>query len=279
MSREIPNRGDRERSQSVPEHGLAEAVQRARTARGEPLEALLYHRAREVQEALLENPHLREQHLAVLLARRDLAREVVASIAGNKQWMKSYVLKVAVLKHPKTPRHLALPLIKFLYLIDLMMIARTPGASPELKRLAEDALLAQRAGLPLGERLTLARRGSQRIAAELLLDAEARVIRAALDNPALTEASVGTALLSERSTGNLVDVVACDPRWSLKSSVKLSLVRNRHLSLARFASILSQLTLGDLRDLAADRRVAPNLRAYVQKIVQTRSLRTHQRRV
>jgi hypothetical protein len=222
---------------------------------------------------------LREQHLAVLLARKDLTREVVASIATNKQWMKSYVLKVAVLKHPKTPRHLALPLIKFLYLFDLMMIAGTPGAAAELKRLAEDALLAQRAGLPLGERLTLARRGSQRIAAELLLDAEERVIRAALDNPALTEVSVGMALLSERSTRNLVDVVASDPRWSVRSSVKLSLVRNRHLSLAKFASILSQLTLGELRDLAADRRVAPDLRAYVLKVVQTRSLRMHQKRV
>ncbi len=277
MPRGIPNSGDRERSQ--PDRGLAEDMARARTARGEPLEAMLHHRAREVQEALLGNPSLREQHLAVLLARKDLAREVVASIAGNKQWMKSYALKMAVLKHPKTPRDLALPLLKFLYVFDLMMLAGTPGAAPDLKRRAEDALLAQRQGLALGQRLTLARRGSQRIAAALLLDADARVIRAALDNPALTEASVATALFSERSTGNLADVVACDPRWSVRNSVKLSLVRNRHLTLARFASILNELTLGDLRDLAADRRVAPNLRAYVQKIVQTRSLRMHPRRV
>jgi predicted HTH domain antitoxin len=257
----------------MAESSLRETVEQARTAVGSQLENLLYHRSREVLDALLDNPRLREQHLIVMLARKDLSREVVTRIAQNREWMKSYSLKTAVLKHPRTPRHLALPLLKFVYLFDLMAIAATPGASPDLKRLAEDAVLAQREGLALGQRLSLARRGSHRVAAGLLLDSDQKVIRAALDNPSMTDQSVSAALLLEKSGGELANAVATHSRWSVRRSVKLALVRSRHLSLARFASLLPDLSLMDLRDLMEDRRVAPNLRAYVAKIANSRRLR------
>ena len=261
------------------ESSLRETVEQARTATGSQLENLLYHRSREVLDALLDNPRLREQHLIVMLARRDLSREVVSRIAQNKEWMKSYPLKTSVLKHPRTPRHLALPLLKLIYLFDLMAIAATPGTSPDLKRLAEDALLAQREGLALGQRLSLARRGSPRIAAGLLLDADPRVIRAALDNPSMTDQSVSAALLLEKAGGELTGAVAAHSRWSARRSVKLALARSRNLSLARFASLLPDLSLSELRDLMDDRRVAPNLHAYVAKIANSRRLRMGQKRV
>ena len=77
------------------EFNAQEMAERARTASDTQLENLLYHRSRDVLEALLENPHIGEQQLAVLLARRDLPREVVARIAKNKEWMRSYTLKVS----------------------------------------------------------------------------------------------------------------------------------------------------------------------------------------
>ena len=267
------------RVQPMAESNLSETLEQARTATGSQLENLLYHRSREVLDAVLDNPHLREQHLIVMLARQDLSREALVRIAQNKEWMKSYLLKTAVLKHPRTPRHLALPLLKFVYLFDLMATAASPGVSPDLKRLAEEALLAQREGLPLGQRLSLARRGSPRIAAGLLLDPDPRVIRAALDSPSMTDQSIAAALLLEKSGGELTDAVAAHSRWSVRRSVKLALVRSRHLSLARFASILADLSLADLRDLMEDRRIAPNLRAYVARIANSRRIRMEKKRV
>src|SRR3972149_1551400 len=117
-----------------PESVLREETHQARTAGGAVLENLLYHRSREVLEALLENPRLGEKHLAILLARRDLPREIVTRIAQNREWMKSYPLKLAVVKHPRAPRYLAIPLLKFLYLFDLLKVAMTPGVPAELKR-------------------------------------------------------------------------------------------------------------------------------------------------
>ena len=263
----------------MAETNLQETIERARTAQGSQLENLLHHRSREVLDTLLENPRLGEQHLKVLLARRDLSREVVAVIAQDQEWMKRYPLKVAVLKHPKTPRHLALRLLKFIYPFDLMEIAATPGVAPDMKRLMEDTLLSQREGMPTGQRLTLARRGSARIAGGLLNDSDGRVIRAALDNPALTEQSVAAALLVDKSAAELAVAVMEHSRWSQRRGVKLALLRSKHLSLARFAAILPDISLGELKVLIEDPRVAPNIRAYVAKWAKMRRARSMKKEV
>ena len=252
------------------EFNAHEMVERARTTSGTQLENLLYHRSRDVLEALLENPHLGEQQLAVLLARRDLPREIVTRIAQSKEWMKSYSLKVAVVKHPRAPRHLTVPLLKFLYLFDLLAIAAAIGVPAELKRMAENAILSQKEGIALGQRLSLARRGSTRIAGGLLADTNPKVLAAALENPSLTDHSVAAALLQETVTSHLTDAVIAHPRWAMRHPVKLALLRSPHLSLARLMGILADLSLGDLSDLAVDPRVAKNIQGYAARTLQAR---------
>ncbi|MGH9783590.1 MAG: hypothetical protein ACRD88_05345 [Terriglobia bacterium] len=257
---------------------VREEAARARTADRILLENLLYHRSREVLEALLENPRVGEKHLAILLSRRDLAREIVARIAQNREWMKSYPLKLAVVKHPRTPRHLALPLLKFLYLFDLLSVASSAGAPPELRKLAEEAVLMQREGLALGQRISLARCGSPRIAGGLLGDTDRRVIEAALANPALTEYAITRALLDREASPQLTAAVLEQERWFARHAVKLALLRGQHLSLARVMAILPELARTDLDDVAADPRVREEVRRYVAKLLQTRPVRRAKKR-
>jgi len=263
----------------VDEQDLQETIRRARHAEGPELENLIFHHAREVLEALLENPRLGERHLSLLLGRKDLPREMVSAIVQNKQWMRSYALKVAALRHPKLPRYLGLRIMKLIFPFDLLAIARSPGAAPDLKRLMEDSLLAQRESLGSGQRLALARQGTSRIAGGLLNDADGRVIRAALDNPALTEQLVAAALLSGAASTGLAAAAWAHPRWSTSRYVKLALLRSRQLSLARIAAILPDLSLADLKDLAEDRRVAPDIRAYVANLVEMRRKRSPEKGV
>jgi hypothetical protein len=250
-----------------------EEAARARTADRTLLENLLYHPSREVLEALLENPRVGEKHLAILLSRRDLSRDLVARIAQNREWMKSYPLKLAVVKHPRTPRHLALPLLKFIYLFDLLAVARTAGVPPDLRKLAEEAILMQREGLALGQRISLARGGSPRIAGGLLGDSDRRVIEAALANPAMTEYAVTRAILDREAGPHLTAAVLEQERWFARYSVKLALLRGQHLSLARVMALLPELARPDLADLAEDPRVREEVRRYVAKLLQTRPAR------
>jgi hypothetical protein len=263
----------------MTEPDLNETIRRARRAEGIELESLIFHGAREVLEALLDNPRLGEQHLNIMLQRKDLSREVVTAIVQNKEWMRSYPLRVAALKHPRLPRHLGLRIMKLIFPFDLLAIVRSPGIAPDLKRLMEDALLAQRESLAIGQRLSLARQGTSRIAGGLLNDADVRVIQAALDNPALTEQLVTAALLSAAATAELTMSALAHPRWSVSRNVKLALIRSPRLSLAKMAAILPELSLADLKDLAEDPRVAPNIRAYVANLAEMRRKRSRRKGV
>ena len=184
-----------------------------------------------------------------------------------------------MLKHPQTPRHLALPMVKHMNLLDLLAVALTPKVPADLKRLAEDSILSQLQGVALGQRLTLARRGSARVAAGLLLDSQKQVIQAALENPCMTDAALSQALAAEQSPAALAEVALEHPGWMRRRAVRLGMMRSRHLSLARFAYLLNELTTAELTDLEQDSRLKRNLRDYVGKFLASRrASRTHKQR-
>ena len=104
--------------------------------------------------------------------------------------MKSRKVKLGVVEHPRTPRHISIPMVRNLFTFDLMQVALTPVVPADIKIAAEESLINRLERLSQGERLSLARRASGGVAAELLLDPEPRVIHAALENSRLTEAAV-----------------------------------------------------------------------------------------
>ena len=169
---------------------------------------LVYHPAPAVLVALLDNPALDETKLTLLLSRKDLPLEVLEEIGVRKALLKNYAVKKAFLFHPRTPRLLGLRLLKDLYLMDLVQFALSPAAPAELKRYAEEQLVARLPQLPLGQKITLARRGPARVAGAVVLEGHAQVMPIALDNPYLTEAQVLKALAREKVPTVVVQALA-----------------------------------------------------------------------
>src|ERR1700675_1985480 len=99
---------------------------------------------------------LSEDSALSLLKRADLAPEVFEQLATNGSLLKNRKLKLALASHPKTPRHVSLPLVRQLYTFDLMQIALTPAVPADLKRAADETLCNRLETLASGERLTLA---------------------------------------------------------------------------------------------------------------------------
>lgn len=234
------------------------------------LSSLLFHSSTEVLERLLDHPALNEEHLLTLLSRKNLPRSVLSRIARNRNWVSSYSVKLAVVKHPRAPRDVAVRLLKHIYVFDLLEVVFTPGTPAELKKLAEDSIVSQRDSLALGQRISLARRGSCRLAGRLLADRETPVLKAALSNPSLTEQTVAAGILLEGSSPELPSLIQRHPRWSVSRLVKQALVRSGHLSLACVMGILPELTASELADVASDPRVARNVRAYAARLAAAR---------
>src|SRR5277367_1989579 len=147
--------------------------------------------------ALVGNPALDETQLCLMLERKNLPGEILEEVGRRKALTKSYRVKRALAFHPRSPRLVGLKLLRDLYLMDLVQLTLMPAISVELKLHAEDQLLARLPQLPLGQKITLARRGPARLAGSLVAEGHQRLLPVALDNPHLTEAQVLKALARE----------------------------------------------------------------------------------
>jgi len=248
----------------------SEDRERARLATGDELAALVHHPASDVLLALLDNPALDEKQLCLLLERKDLPGEILDEVGKRKSFLKSYRVKRALAFHPRTPRLISLRLLRDLYLMDLVQITLSPGVSPELKHNAEDQLVARLPQLPLGQKITLARRGPARVAGALLVEGHPQIVSVVLDNPYLTEAQVLKTLSREKLPETVIPAVAHHRKWSITYNVRLALVRHPAAPLAAVLSYLPQLTVSDLRELAAPGVVPESMRKYLQAEVQRR---------
>lgn len=240
------------------------------TAAGDELVRLIHEVAPDSLLPILENPALDETALSLLLQRKDLRSEFLAQILQRRRFMKHYAVKKLLAFHPHTPRADTLRLLRDLYLMDLVQFTISPGTLPDLKRKAEDQVIAKMAQLPLGQKITLARRSPARIAGALLAEGQPSVVKVALSNPYLTEAQVLRALAKEKLAPIVVQSIATDPKWSHFYNVRVALLRQPSTTLATILAYLPELTVSDLRELAAPGVLPENLRHYLDTEIQRR---------
>lgn len=246
-------------------------IQRARSAAQGEIAALLYDPSEGVLAALLENPHLTEEHLCLLLERKELSGSLLELIARRKDWLRSHSVKRRLAFHPHTPRLAAMRLIRELYLLDLVQLSLLPAAPVEIRRMAEELLLARLPQLPLGQKLTLARRASARVVGALLAEGHLRVVPVALENAFLTEAQVLKVLAREKLSAQVVNAIARHQRWSHQIQVRLALLRHPKAPLERVAAFLADLNLRDLEQLARLTRLSGAIRKRVREEIEART--------
>ena len=248
-------------------------IERARAATGDELTTLVADASEDVLAEVLANPALTEVHLILLLERKGLPARILERIAKTRDWMRSYPVKKRIAIHPRTPRRLALPLLRQLYLFDLVEASLLPSTTAEAKRIAEELILAKLPQLPLGQKLTLAKRGAGRIAAALLREGHAQIIPLAIDNAFLTEAHVLRVLAEDDLPDGIAGAIAAHRRWSHMPQIRVALVRNPSTPLARVLGFLPDLTLSTLRDLVELQSLSPNLREYLRHEMEKRMRR------
>jgi hypothetical protein len=233
------------------------------------------------------DPALTEDLALALLKRPDLVPEVLEQIAKNVNALKSRRVKIAIASHPHTPRHVSVPLARQFYTFDLMKVALSPSVTADVKIAVDDVLISRLKTVTLGERLTLARRASGRVAAALLLDVddgkmindrsvdkkigdgknidpeklarEIRVMQTALENPRLTEALVISSVLRPASAA-LVHAVARHEKWSRRREIRAALLRTEHLSLARALEFSHEIPAPLLQEVLASSRLPAKIK-------------------
>ncbi len=217
------------------------------------------------------DPALTEDLALALLKRADLPAEVLEQLAKNANALKSRKVKIALAGHPHTPRHVSVPLARQFYTFDLMKLALSPRVPADVKVAVDDVLISRLKTVTVGERLTLARRASGRVAAALLLDVtavdgkivdgklidakaaarETRVMQTALENPRLTESLVINSVLRPAASAALIHAVARHAKWSCRREIRAALLRTEHLSLARALEFSREIPVPLLQEVLA----------------------------
>jgi hypothetical protein len=244
------------------------------------------------------DPNLTEDLALALLKQMDLKPEVFEALAHNVNAIatKSRTVKIALASHPQAPRHVSIPLARHFYTFDLMKVALSPSVPADLKATIDNIMISRLKTLTLGERITLARRATGRVAAALLLDVERgegktglgkvnrkgdggkkvaidkkkdaasanlqhRVMLTALENPRLTEALVITSVLHPQAGPALVDAVARHEKWPRRREIQAALLRTEYLSLAKALEFAQEVPAPLLVELLATSRLPHRIKA------------------
>lgn len=235
------------------------------------LDRLIHESDQEILIAVAADPRLTEDLALALLQRRDLPGHALEQIHRNSAVAKLRKVQLAVVTHPRTPRHISIPTIRHLYTFELMQVALTPAVMADIKRAAEEALIGRLATMSSGERRTLAKRSSGRIAAALLLDKDEPIMQAALLNPQMTEMWIVKALKSGAATELLAPAVCRHSRWVHRFEIKVALLANKHTPFVSVAQIAADLPVHALKDVLRNAQLAPNVKAHLKEILGKRS--------
>jgi hypothetical protein len=171
----------------------------------------------------MEATSVSEDAALAMLEHRGLSAEEIEQLAKDQGLRASRKVMLAIAQHIHTPRHIAIPLVRQLFIFELMQVALTPAVAADIKLLAEQCLVGKIGSVTLGERLTLAKRGSTRVAASLLTDPDGLVRDAALNNPFVTEMWIVRALMKPGTPMAFKEAVKRHAKWACRVEVRRAL--------------------------------------------------------
>lgn len=199
-------------------------------------------------------PRSSEDQALAILQRADVSSEEIVALSRDSASLKSRKVLLALVSHPRAPRHVSIPLLRRMFTFDLINIALTPTVAADIKRAAEEQVLVRLESIPAGEKISLARRGPGRIAAELLKENDARILSVALDNGRLVESAVVTALMKSNTPASLYRQVSEHSKWSLRREVQIALLRSEKTPLDRAIELAGHFSKETLREILPESR-------------------------
>ena len=123
----------------------------------------------------------------------------------------------------------------------------------------------------LGERRALARTQDRDLLARLAADPDPTVVKHILQNPRCTEREVLVAASRRPQRAEVLEEIFRSRRWSANRSVRRALALNPYSPPSLASAALALLTAPDLREIAANLTIAPEVRVQARRLLGNRS--------
>jgi hypothetical protein len=105
---------------------------------------LVRERNKLISGAVIRNPRITENEIEMFAGMRNLDDEVLRLIGNNRQWMQKYPIMLSLVRNPKAPIGIVLPLINRLNLRDLKGLGGDKGVTETVRASARRLYLQKR---------------------------------------------------------------------------------------------------------------------------------------
>jgi hypothetical protein len=111
--------------QKIQSMSVAEKLDLARNAPKEARSILLRDSNKLVQIAVITSPKITESEIIAIANNKQVSDEVLREIAMNREWLRNYQVRLALVNNPKTPLSIAMAQIPYINQRDLSMLAKS----------------------------------------------------------------------------------------------------------------------------------------------------------
>ena len=266
---------------------VSEKIKLAETGSRELRALLLKDGNSEVQDAVINNSRITEVEIVAFARSAKISSSLLSKIAANRDWLKNYQLRLALVNNPKTPLPLALKLITTLRDSDLTNLVKSK-VLPEEVVVAAEKTIAQRApatpqqekeekraksryqeiqDLSVPDKVKLAMSGDKEARSILIKDSNKQIQTAVLDSPRITEPEI-VAIANSRNVGeDILRKIASNRDWMKNYQIRVGLVNNPKTPLTIGLRIISTLMLSDLKRLGKSKGVSSVLTAAANRFL------------
>jgi len=91
--------------------------------------------------AVIRNPRITDSEVLSIANSRSVHEEVIRIIIENREWMKNYPMKLAIVQNPKTPLGVSLKFMGYIYDKDLKILAQSKNIPSSLATAARRAII------------------------------------------------------------------------------------------------------------------------------------------
>jgi hypothetical protein len=210
--------------------------------------------------------YLSEDETLAVLDNAYVTPAICGSISQTQRLVALYSVRLRLAGHRLTPQAHATKLIHYLYWTDLVRLSLDVKVPATVRRAIEKQLLNKIPELPLGERISTAKRCSGALIKVFLFDGDPKVFAALLINQRLREEDLVHFASSPRAAPEQLNLLAADPKWSFRYAIRKAIVMNAATPRSTAASQLRYLSRRDLRQIHSNPGTSVYLRRCIERL-------------
>ncbi|MGD0210041.1 MAG: hypothetical protein ABSC14_03565 [Desulfomonilia bacterium] len=113
--------------QKIQTMTVSEKLDLARKASKEARSILIRDSNKLIQLAVVNSPKITESEIIGIASNRQVNEDVLKEIAMNKEWLRNYQVRLALVNNPKTPLTIAMAQVSYLNQRDIGLLAKSKG--------------------------------------------------------------------------------------------------------------------------------------------------------